>query len=219
MKKRIGSYFDVFVVSGFFASLFYSFLNPLYISLILSELDVRVIAFGSFMSSAFPVLIGLVLGKPKLFERLYRILPVVMIVELVICSAAVLIAAIDLAAYYLATMFILGIFSASVVYLMQKIKEVRYRRGRAAFDRRCGIADSGGAFAGSALSIVGVSVFRDPLSIAVLGALQTVIVYGLFIVLYRKAPQKRRRAPDEEPHPLGEIAFTTRLDTVSARAS
>jgi hypothetical protein len=175
-------------------------LNPLYISVILSQIDGRVIALGSIMSSVFPVFIGLVLGNPKLFRRLFAILPAVMIVELSIGCAAALVAALDLAAYYLLTMFILGVFSASVVYLMQKLKERRYRRARASFDRRCTIADASGAIIGSALSIEGISIFRDPLSIAILGALQTVVVYGLFILLYRRIP-RRERALDEEPHP------------------
>jgi MFS family permease len=198
MKKN--SYLDVFVISGFLASFFISFLDPLYISVILSRIDGRVIALGSIMSSAFPVFIGLFLGNPRLFRRLFAILPVVMIAELSIGCAAAFVAALNLAAYYLLTMFILGVFSASVVYLMQKLKERRYRRARASFDRKCAIADAGGALVGSVLSFWGILLFRDPLSIAILGALQTVVVYGLFILLYRRFP-RRERALDEEPHP------------------
>jgi hypothetical protein len=198
-KKR--ALLDVFVLSGFVTSFFYGFLNPLYVSLILSRLDGRIIAFGSFMSSAFPVLIGAILGNRKVFERLYSVLPLVMLVELVAAVAAALVAAVDLMAYYLTTMFILGVFSSSVVYLLQKIKEVRYRRNRAAFDRRCEMSDACGLLSGSALSIVGFTLLRDPLTVAILGSLQTVIVYGLFLLLYRKVPSRRKRRAEEDPYP------------------
>lgn len=208
--KRFKSYLDVFVLGGFITSFFYGFLNPLYVSVILTHLDGRVIALGAFMSSAFPVLIGALLGKRSVFDRLYAILPSVMICELAVTAIAAMVAALDLKAYYLLSMFILGVFSASVVYLMQRIKESRYRRGRAAFDRRMEMADAFGALSGSALSIVGVVELRDPLIIAVLGALQTGIVYGLFILMYRKIPKGRKRSLDEDPHPWrpiqGELA-------------
>jgi hypothetical protein len=100
-------------------------------------------------------------------------------------------------------MFVLGAFSSSVVYLLQKIKEVRYRRGRASFDRRCDMADAFGLLVGSGLAIVGISLLRDPLAVAGLGAVQTAVVYGLFLLLYRKVPQRRKRRADEEPHPCG----------------
>lgn len=201
--KKLKSYLDIFVLSGFIASFFYSFLNPVYISVILSRLDARVIAVGSFMSSAFPLLIGAALGNRRVFARLYAVLPLVMIVELVAGCAAALIAAIDLAVYYLASMAVAGVFSASVVFLLQKIKEKKYRSNRAGFDRRYGMADALGSLAGSALSIAAVTVLNDPLRIAVAGALQTAIVYGLFLVMYRRIPALRRRRADEDPHPRG----------------
>jgi hypothetical protein len=200
MKKAPG-FFDLFVISGFIASCFYGFLSPLYISMILSRLDGRIIAVGSLMSSAFPVLIGVVMGNRRIFEKLYSVLPVVMLLELVAAVGAALVAAVDLMAYYLLSMFVLGVFSSSVVYLLQKIKEVRYRRNRAAFDRRCEMADAFGLLSGSAASIVGFSLLRDPLTVAILGSLQTVIVYGLFLLLYRKVPARRKRRADEDPHP------------------
>jgi hypothetical protein len=199
--KKFKSYLDIFVISGFLTSFFYGFLNPLYVSAILARLDGRIIAVGSFMSSSFPVLIGAILGKRKVFDRLYAILPAVMVSELIVAVLAALVAAVDLAAYYLLTMLILGVFSTSVVYLMQKIKEVRYRRGRAAFDRRCAMADAFGALFGSVLSIATISELNDPLMIAVLSAVQTVAVYGLFLLLYRKVPGSRKRGADEDPLP------------------
>jgi hypothetical protein len=200
---RDRAFLDIFVLSGFIASFFYGFLNPLYISVILSRLDGRIIALGSFMSSAFPVLIGVVLGNRKIFEKLYAVLPVVMLVELVAAIGSALVAAVDLMAYYLISMFVLGVFSSSVVYLLQKIKEVRYRANRAAFDRRCEMADALGLLSGSALSIAGFSLLRDSLSVAIMGSLQTVVVYGIFILLYRKVPTRRKRRADEDPHPWG----------------
>ncbi len=192
---------DAFVLSGFAASFFSGFLNPLYVSLILSRLDGQVIAIGSFMSSAFPVLVGLALGKPAVFERLYAALPFVMLVELAGLLGSAALAIVDLRAYYLVSMFVLGAFSSSVVYLLQKIKEVRYRRNRASFDRRCDMADAFGLLMGSGLAVVVFSYLRDPLVVAGLGAAQTAVVYGLFLLLYRKMPPRRRCRPDQEGHP------------------
>jgi len=200
-EYRGRSFLDLFVLSGFIAGFFYGFLNPLYISVILSRLDTRVIALGSFMSSAFPVVIGLVLGNRKIFAKLYAALPVVMLLELGAAFGAALVAAVDLMAYYLVSMFVLGVFSSSVVYLLQKIKEVRYRANRAAFDRRCDMADALGLLTGSVLSVAGFSLLRDSLTIAVLGSLQTVVVSLLFVLLYRRVPARRKRRADEEPHP------------------
>ena len=73
--KKTRHLLDAFVLSGFLASCFSGFLNPLYVSLILSRLDGRIIAVGSFMSSAFPVLVGLALGNRAVFARLYAVIP------------------------------------------------------------------------------------------------------------------------------------------------
>ena len=155
---------DVFVLSGFISSFFYGFLNPLYISVILSRLDPRVIAVGSFMSSGFPVLIGAVLGNQRLFKRMYAVLPWVMVFELVAGCAAALVAAFDLAVYYLVSMAIIGVFSTSVVFLLQKIKEKRYRASRASFDRRYAMADALGSGAGAGVSICGNVRAQGPAS-------------------------------------------------------
>ncbi|HEY9593062.1 MAG TPA: hypothetical protein VHE79_01200 [Spirochaetia bacterium] len=194
---------DAFVVSGFAASFFSGFVNPLYVGQILSHLDGRIIAIGSFMSSGFPVLIGMALGNRAVFQKLYAALPVVMVAGLVVEGASALLAAIDVRAYYLVLMFIGGTFSTSVIYLLQKIKEVRYRNNRASFDRRVDMADAAGLLVGSAASVAGYPLFHDPLSVAVLWAVQTATVYGLFLVLYRKVPVHKGRHADEEPHPCG----------------
>jgi hypothetical protein len=202
MKKRI-AVLDAFVLSGFVAGFFSGFINPLYVSLILSKLDGRIIAVGSLMSSAFPVLVGALLGNRRVFARLYAALPVIMAIELAAAVASAVVAARDLRAYYLTSMFVLGVFSSSVVYLLQRLKETRYKGHRAAFDRRCEMADAFGLLSGSIVSMVGFSVLRGALAVAVLGSAQTAVVYGLFIFLYRKIPSRRRRRADadQEPHP------------------
>jgi hypothetical protein len=202
MKKRIAM-LDAFVLSGFVAGFFSGFINPLYVSLILSKLDGRIIALGSLMSSAFPVLVGALLGNRRVFGRLYAALPVIMLVELVAASASALVAALDLRAYYLTSMFVLGVFSSSVVYLLQRLKEIRYRGHRAAFDRRCDMADAFGLLSGSIASMASFSFLQGALAVAVLGSAQTAVVYGLFIFLYRKMPSRRKRRGDaeQEPHP------------------
>ncbi len=200
MKKN-KVFLDIFVISGFVSSFFYGFLNPLYISVILARLDPRIIAVGSFMSSGFPVLIGAVLGNRRLFKRLSAALPWLMVGELVVGSAVACIAAFDLAVYYIASMVIMGVFSTSVVFLLQKIKEKRYRTHRASFDRRYAMADALGSGTGAGVSIIAISALAEPLAIAVAGALQTAIVYGLFLIMYRRIPGLRKRRADEEPHP------------------
>jgi hypothetical protein len=202
--RKIKTYLDVFVLSGFISSFFYGLLNPLYVCVILARLDPSVVAVGSFMSSGFPVLIGIVLGNRRLFQRMYAVLPWIMVVELVAGCAAAFVAAFDLTVYYLASMAIIGVFSTSVVFLLQKIKEKRFRSSRASFDRRYAMADALGSGAGAGVSIVAVSVLRHPLQIAVVGALQTAIVYGLFLLMYRRVPCPRKRRADEEPHPWQE---------------
>ncbi|MGA2614099.1 MAG: hypothetical protein ABSG38_11680 [Spirochaetia bacterium] len=212
--KKLKVFLDVFVLSGFVSSFFYGFLNPLYVSVILARLDPRIIAVGSFMSSGFPVLIGAVLGNRRLFRRIYNLLPWLMAIELVMGCGAAFVAAFDLAVYYLASMVIMGVFSTSIVYLLQKIKEKKYRAGRASFDRRYGMADALGSGAGSVVSIAAVSLLREPLSIAAAGVLQTAVVYGLFLIMYRRIPAPRKRRADEEPHP-----WTETLPTLPALAA
>jgi hypothetical protein len=195
---------DVFVISGFVASFFNGLLNPLYISLILAQLDPSILAVGSFLASGLPVMVGAAMGNRRLFRRLYAALPVVMCAELVLAATAVVLAAVDIRAYYLASMFILGLLSSSVIYLLQKVKESRYRAGRAAFDRRVDMADGLGLLAGSGLAVAGVSIFRTAASVAALGALQTAVVYGLFLLLRRTLPaipRSRGARDDKEPHP------------------
>jgi len=199
--KRLKVPLDAFIIGGFVTGFFYGFLNPLYVSVILARLDGRIIALGTFMSSAFPVLIGLAMGNKRIFRRLYRILPWVMLAELAATAVTSVLALSDVRAYYLASMFILGVFGSSVVYLLQKMKEERYRSERAAFDRRCDMADGAGLVVGSVASIAGFPAFSSPQAVALLGAGQTLLIYGLFLLLYRTAPpgSAADRAEEEPP--------------------
>jgi hypothetical protein len=192
---------DAFVASGFVASFFTGFLNPLYISLIYAHLDARLITLGSFLGSACPVLMGTLMGNRRVFGRLYAALPVVMLVELAATVGSAAVAMVDLRTYYLVSVIVFGTFSTSVVYLLQKIKEVRYRRNRAGFDRRCDMADALGILAGSGLSYAVSPLLHDPFLVAALGVAQTATVYGLFILLYRRVPARKGGRPAEEAHP------------------
>jgi hypothetical protein len=203
--KRLLTGTNPFIVGGFLASLFSGFLNPVYITLILARLDGRVIAAGSLLSAAFPFAIGLVLEDRRLFRRLYRLLPLVMALEVLVALLSVAVAAVDLAAYYLVAMVVCGVFSSSVLYMLHKTKERRVRRARAAFDRRCAMADAIGFFTGSAVSMVGLIPVRTPTAVVLLGALQTLIVYLLLLGVHRPVPARRPRreaASDEAEEPL-----------------
>jgi hypothetical protein len=219
--KRLKVPLDAFIIGGFVTGFFYGFLNPLYVSVVLSRLDGRIIALGTFMSSAFPVLIGLAMGNKRIFRRLYRVLPWLMLAELAATVVTSVLALSDVRVYYLASMFILGVFGSAVVYLLQKMKEERYRGERAAFDRRCDMADGGGLVVGSVVSIAGFPAFSSPQAVALLGAGQTLLIYGLFLLLYRKAPPgSAADRAEEEPPPRGRAvpwyAAYRALDAVAA---
>ena len=82
MKRPGVSPATAFVAGGFVANAFTGALNPIYITQILTSLDARVIAAGSVLASAFPVVVGLVLERKSVLARLYAILPLVMAAEL-----------------------------------------------------------------------------------------------------------------------------------------
>jgi hypothetical protein len=187
---------DPFIVGGFVMSLFSGFLYPLYVTLILARLDARLIALGAVLSGGLPVVVGLLLESRKVHDRLFTFLAQLMVVEATVGFLAVLMARDDLADYYVASMLIVGLFGSTVTYLLQKVKETRYRRGRAAFERRASIADALGFLAGSGLSMAGIPRIEDPVTIAGLAAVQTGIVYAFLLARGRGAS---RRAPARRP--------------------
>jgi hypothetical protein len=205
-----------FIAGGFVANAFAGFINPIYITQVLANLDVRVIAVGSVMSSAFPVLMGLALERRAVFDGMYALMPVVMLAELLLTGFSTFLVSVDLSAFYLLGMLVFGVFTNSILYLQQKLKEVAVRRDRAAFDRRLAVADGMGYLAGSALGLLGLSVHATPLLVGVLGTMQTATVYCLLVVVYRRVPRKKRRgrSREQEPHPQGrEIPCDSRLAT------
>lgn len=202
MSRRVTP-IAAFIVSGFLANAFAGFINPIYVTQILACLDGRVIVLGSIISSAFPVLVGLVLERRSIFERLYALLPVVMLAEITLTVLSAFLVEVDLGAYYLLSMLVFGVFTNSVLFLQHRLKEITVRKNRAAFDRRLAVADGMGYLAGSALGLVGVAATVSPTLVGALGAVQTAAVYGLLVFVYRRAPQRRRprKAAELEPHP------------------
>jgi len=146
---------------------------------------------------------GALLGNRRIFNRLYAALPLVMLAELVVTLGSAAVAMVDVRSYYLVSILVFGTFSTSVVYLLQKIKEVRYSRNRASFDRSCDMASACGLLAGSGLSFAVTPLLRDPFMVAALSVVQTAVVYGLFLLLYRRVPARRSGRADLEPHPCG----------------
>ncbi len=142
--NRIIRSIDPYIFGGFVGSLFAGLITPYHIKLIASALDVRVITLGSLAGSLFPFLTGLAFENRRLVRRMYAQLPLIMTAEVALTAAAVLLYALDLSLYYLASMIVFGTFTSAVMYLLQILKQRRYRRGRAAFDRRYAMADAGG---------------------------------------------------------------------------
>ena len=195
--KRHKIFGDPFIVGGFVTSFFTGFLYPVYVTLVLAKLDARVIALGSILSGGFPVVIGLALENRRLQDWLYAVLPAIMVGEVTIGFLTVFVARADIEAYYVVTMLVFGVFTSAVMYLLQRVKEKRYRKARAAFDRRYATADALGFLAGSGLSMAGVARIDDPLIVAGAFALQTALVYAMLLAVRRRTPVRRAlRAAD-----------------------
>ena len=152
MKRFIRS-IDPYIFGGFVGSLFAGLITPYHIKLIASALDVRVIVLGSLAGSLFPFVTGLALENRRLARRLYAQLPLIMTAEVGLTAAAVMLYFLDLSIYYVASMIVFGTFTSAVMYLLQILKQRRYRRGRAAFDRRYAMADAAGYLTGSLLAL------------------------------------------------------------------
>jgi hypothetical protein len=184
MKRFIRS-IDPYIFGGFVGSLFAGLITPYHIKLIASALDVRVIVLGSLAGSLFPFVTGLALENRRLARRLYAQLPLIMTAEVGLTAAAVLLYFLDLSIYYVASMIVFGTFTSAVMYLLQILKQRRYRRGRAAFDRRYAMADAAGYLAGSLLALTDWRPLGDLRVLLALSLAQTAIVYLIYLRCWR----------------------------------
>ncbi|GEM_PF-1486747 len=206
---------DPFILAGFATNLFNGLLNPLYISEILGRLDPRVISLGSFVSSAFPVFLGFLLENGRLFGALFKILPTLMLVEIVLTALLFFTAARDIAMYYILGMFIFGIFSTSIMYLLQRVKDLRFKTQRAAWDRRAATADALGYLAGSLFITIHYIQVDSPAYIALASLIQTAVVYALFLASYLDVRRKKSASggrPLSRPPDDGEVPGAARGD-------
>ena len=222
MKRYIRS-IDPYILGGFVGSLFAGLVTPYYVKLVASALDVRVITLGSLAGSLFPFLTGLAFEKRRLTQKFYAQLPLIMGVELLLSMAAVLLYFLDLSYYYVASMIVFGTFTSAVTYLLQIMKQRRYRRGRAAFDRRYAMADAAGYLAGSLVALADLPPLNDLRVLLALGLGQTAVVYLIYLRCYRPsrrplhrtahrpAPRVATRSTDlEVPRPVpGEALLTS----------
>jgi phosphatidylglycerophosphate synthase len=121
-----------------------------------------------------------------------------MLAEVLLVLASLGFYALSRSYYYIFSMAVFGLFSSTVMYLLQILKQRRYRRKRAAFDRRYAMADACGYLAGSLLVLAGWRPIQDVKVLLALGLLQTLLVYLLYLRCYRAqrtAGGRRSRAP------------------------
>jgi hypothetical protein len=206
MNRTIRS-IDPYIFGGFVGSLFAGLITPYHIKLIASALDVRVITLGSLAGSLFPFLTGLAFENRRLARRWYARLPLIMSAEVGLTAAAILLYALDLSLYYLASMIVFGTFTSAVIYLMQILKQRRYRRGRAAFDRRYAMADAAGYLAGSLVALTDLPLLSDLRVLLALSLGQTAVVYLIYLRCYRPG---RKPAPSPAPSPARRPAVPAR---------
>ncbi|HOV39266.1 MAG TPA: hypothetical protein PLG79_11120 [Spirochaetales bacterium] len=204
--KALVHFKDPLLLGGFISNLFNGFLNPLYISAIMGCIEPRIVSLGSFMSSAFPVLLGFLLENPKLFETLYQALPILMVVEIVLSALILYASEGNAVIIYLSGMFMFGVFSTSILYLLQRVKEIRFQEERAAWDRRSASVDALGYLLGSfAVFFCNLEAW-NPKYIAAGGLVQTTCVYALFFISYLTVRKRKRFLEEEVPPPWGEIS-------------
>jgi len=82
-------------------------------------------------------------------------------------------------------MIVFGTFTSAVMYLLQILKQRRYRRGRAAFDRRYAMADAAGYLAGSLLALADWRPLGDLRVLLALSLAQTAVVYLIYLRCWR----------------------------------
>jgi hypothetical protein len=192
MNRTIRS-IDPYIFGGFVGSLFAGLITPYHIKLIAAALDVRVITLGSLAGSLFPFLTGLAFENRRLARRMYARLPLIMTAEVGFTAAAILLYVLDLSLYYLASMIVFGTFTSAVMYLLQILKQRRYRRGRAAFDRRYAMADAAGYLAGSLVALADLPALNDLRVLLALSLGQTAVVYLIYLRCYRPGRRQARR--------------------------
>jgi branched-subunit amino acid transport protein AzlD len=127
MKNLHQKLLDPYLIGGFNSGFFIGLLNPFFVTLILSHLNVRVLAIGSFLFSALPFFLGLILENKKIFDKLFKCLPYVMLAEVLGMLALLFLYRIDTSIYYVASMGVCGLLSASIIFLMQKVRDIRYK--------------------------------------------------------------------------------------------
>jgi hypothetical protein len=190
--KRFLKSLDAFIIGGWVSSLFTGITYPNYLKLIVSNLDVQVIAVGSFLASFFPLVSGMFFEKPDFYKKLYSLLPVVMYVEIGFTILSIFVSSMNMVAYYVMAMVILGLFTSTVMYLLQGVKEKKYAKNRATFERRYAMADSFGYLIGSMLVFCNVIKIEQVFIVLFLGLLQTIIVYLLFLCSYNQVEKVRK---------------------------
>jgi Kef-type K+ transport system membrane component KefB len=183
MKRYIRS-IDPYIFGGFIGSLIAGLITPYHIKLIASALDVRVITLGSLAGSLFPFLTGLAFENRRLVRRLYDRLPLIMTAEVGLSAATILMFFLDLSFYYVTSMIVFGTFTSAVMYLLQILKQRRYRHGRAAFDRRYNMADAAGYLAGSLLALADWRLLADLRVLLAFSLVQTAVVNLLYLRCY-----------------------------------
>jgi uncharacterized membrane protein len=171
--------------------LFLGVINPFYISLILGVLDVRILSIGSFIGSALPFFAGLLLEHQIWYERFYRLLPIIIGIEVALTIAAIVVSMASVPVYYLFGMAIFGLLDTSIIYLLQRLKEKRYAGHRAVFERRFAMFDALGYLAGSLLVFFGVIVLTTIWQVLAVGVAHSIGVYILYLIPYWKAKKIR----------------------------
>src|SRR5690606_18318237 len=128
---------------------------------------------------------GVLLENRKVNNRLFSVLPFVMLFEAVLSLCTMFLFSLDASAYYLAAMVVFGLFSSTVTYLMQELKQLRYRTTRAAFDRRFSMADAAGYMLGSSVLLFNLPFAWNARLVLGLDLIQLVLVYLCYLAAFR----------------------------------
>jgi len=176
---------DPYLVSGFISGFFIGLLNPFFITLILSHLDVRVLSLGTFLLSGLPFLLGVLFESKRIFQQVSKYLPLIMLAEIIGFVMLIFLYQLNVPTYYIASMAICGVFSTTVTYLMQKVRDKRYKNDRAAFERRFLMSDGLGYLVGSLLIFIGLINITNVIILLILSIIHVVLVDGLCFIAAR----------------------------------